>query len=294
MNLSLIDHLVDWRALLSWPWWAKAMMLAAGLLLVPALVFGLHGRGLLDAIAREDERHGDLQQRWLEQSAEMDSRAAHQAHVARLEDDLLRSQRELFDDDGLASLLQGLGVLGAGLSFEQVSVLDAQARQHHVELPLHLQVLGEYPVLKRFIAGLGGLEQLVTLHELQLSAAEEDVPGLLRLQLQLQAYRALLPNAGVEAVATVPAASRNPFDASQSWVAESGGPVLDQAAMVGHLRDRRGQVALVRLGRALHLLREGDQLAGARVVVIEEGRVEFLGIADGVAGIPRVLMLAKG
>jgi|GEM_PF-4486221 len=294
MNLSLIDDMLDWRALLRWPWWAKGALLTGCLLLVPALAFGFMGRGLLDSISREGALHDELQQQWRVQSAEVESQAAQQAQVARLQADLLRSHRELFDDDGLASLLQGLGQLGAELSFEQVSVLDPHAGANRIELPLQLQMLGEYRALKRFIAGLAKLGKLVTLHELQLSAAEANEPGTLRLQLRLQAYRVLQPEMVVEQATAAPVEARNPFEVSEAWAAGVAALGLDQARMVGYLQDRFGQAALVSLGDSVHLLREGDHLADARVVLVEEGRIELLLGAEGIAAIPRVLTLGNG
>lgn len=285
MNLSLIDDALDWRALLRWPWWAKAILLSVCWLLVPALVFGFHCRDVLDSISQEERRHDELQQQWQEYSAQVDSRSAHQAQVTRLEADLLRRRSELFDDDGLASLLQSLGQLGAGLSFEQVSVLEPEWRQHHVELPLEVRVSGDYLGLKRFLAGLGGLGQLVTLHELQLVAAEEAAPGVLSLGLRLQAYRALQSGAGAVSTVASPSQAHNPFEPFASAVAEVS---LDQARMVGYLRDPKGHAALVRLGPDVHLLREGDRLGTGQVVAIGEGQVELRGVATGIA---RVLML---
>lgn len=286
MNLALIDDALDWRALLRWPWWAKTMLLGVCWLLVPALVFGLHSREVLDSIRLEERRHDEFQQQWQERSAQVDSRPARQAQVTRLEADLLRRRNELFDDDGLASLLQSLGQLGAGLSFEQVSVLEPEWRQHHVELPLEVRVSGEFRGLKRFLAGLGGLDQLVTLHEWQLVAEEEAVPGVLSLGLRLQAYRALQSGAVAVSAVASPSQAHNPFEPFASTATEVP---LDQARMVGYLQGPNGLAALVRLGPEVHLLREGDRLGSGRVVAIEEGQVELRGVATGIA---RVLLLS--
>ncbi|NNJ18674.1 type 4a pilus biogenesis protein PilO [Pseudomonas putida CSV86] len=285
MNLALIDDLLDWRLLLRWPWWAKGALLAACLSLPPGLVLGFHGRGVLDSIARAQERHDQLQQQWQTRSAKVDTHAEQQAQLARLEDDLRRRQRELFDEDGLASLLQSLGQLGAGLSFEQVSALEPEQQPNHVELPLLVRVSGDYRALKRFLAGLGGLERLVTLHEVHLVATDEASPGVLRLGLRLQAYRAL--QSGAVAVTAVAPSTQvhNPFEPFVSNVAEVS---LDQVRMVGYLRDPKGQAALVRLGAEVHLLRKGDRIGSGQVVAIEEGRVELQGVATGIARVLRL------
>ncbi|HCN47333.1 MAG TPA: hypothetical protein DIT18_18110 [Pseudomonas sp.] len=288
MNLAWIDDLVDWRVLLRWSWMARGALLVLCLLLVPMLFYSFHVGGLLEAIERADGRHDELQHQWQVRSAEVDSRPAHEAQAALLEADLQRVRRALFDDDGLASLLQSLARLGVGLSFEQVTVLEPEPRTNHVELPLHLQVSGEYRALKRFLAGLGGLDQLVTLHELQLAAAEDGLSDVLRLSLRLQAYRAIQSTVVLASSTPSSVQPHNPFEALAATAVDLS---LDQARMVGYLRDRQGRAALVRLGATVHLLREGDRFGDGQVVAIEEGRVELQGVS---AVIPRVLTLFKG
>lgn len=294
MNLSFIDEVVDWPALLRWSWLAKGALLGVSLLLVPALVYGLQGRAQLDALGGVQARHEVLQRQWQAQSAQVEALAAHQEAVAQLEADVRQARRELFDDDGLASLLQSLARLGAGLSFEQVTALAPQLQPNHVELPLQLRVAGEYRPLKRFLAGLGGLGKLVTVHEVNLAAASEQAPGALRLQLRLQAYRALDVPGALDAAEPAPLPPRNPFEALTVPRVADDGSAREQARLVGHLHDREGWVALIRLGTTLHALREGDRLGSEQVADIEEGRIELQDTTDGAAGIKRVLRLARG
>lgn len=291
MSLSLIDDAVDWSALLRWSWLAKLGLLAVCLLVFPVAGHGLWGREWHAEIIRERARHEQSQQQWQAGSGEVGRLAAHETKNRELQNDLERRRRQLFDADGLASLLQGLARSGAGLSFEQVEVLEPEVGAHHVRLPLRVQVLGEYPSLKRFLTELEGLDMLVTLHELQLAAADELSPGALRLQLQLHAYRALEVQALADQAVPVSARPRNPFEPLDALVTGSTGMPLEQARMVGYLRDRKGQAALVRWGDKVHLLREGDPLGSGRVSAIDEERLELLGATDGVAGIPRVLAL---
>ncbi|MFD2640626.1 type 4a pilus biogenesis protein PilO [Pseudomonas japonica] len=291
MNLSLIDDAVDWSALLRWSWLAKSLLLAVCLLAFPVTGHGIWGREWYVEVVRERARNEQSQQQWQTGSAQVERLAAHETKNRELQDDLERRRRELFDADGLASLLQSLARSGMGLSFEQVEVLEPEVGPHHVRLPLRVQVLGEYPSLKRFLAELAGLDMLVTLHELQLAVADELSPGALRLQLQLHAYRALDVQALADQAAPVSARPRNPFEPVESLVTGGASLSLEQARMVGYLRDRKGQVALVRWGDKVHLLREGDPLGPGRVSAIGEERMELVGATDGAAGIPRVLTL---
>lgn len=291
MNLSLIDDVVDWPALLRWHWLAKAGLLAACLLVFPLAGYAVRGSAGMTDIDRAQARNAQLHEQWRVESARVEELEASQAKNAGLEAELEHRRHQLFDGDGLASLLQSLARLGAGLSFEQVEVLEAEVRSHHVQLPLQVQVSGEFRLLQRFLAGLGELDALVTLHELQLAVVDEWVTDVLRLQLRLQAYRAVEAQGMAEPQALLSSLSRNPFEPVEPLSVGSGLGALEQARMVGHLSDRRGHAALVLWGAQVHLLREGDPLGAGRVGAVSEKRMELLDTRDGAAGIPRVLTL---
>ena len=127
----------------------------------------------------------------------------------------------------------------------------------------------------------------MTLHELQLTAADEVSPGLLRLALRLQAYRALQASATLPSVAL---AARPPHDPFEPFATATGELPLDQARMVGYLRDPQGPAALIGVGGVVHLLRQGDRFGAGRILAVEEGHVE---IQDTATGIGQILRLVK-
>ena len=291
MSLAWLDAWPVWRGLVRRGWSLQALLLAAGLMLVPMAGYLLHGRGVSAEIAQAEARREQLQVQWHERSVEAQMRELLETEVRQLQTGLDRSRRELFDDDGLASLLQSLARLGEGLSFEQVTVLESRARPHYLELPVQLQVSGDYPALQLFISRFARLGRLVTLQELLLTRPAEHATGPLNMQLQLQAYRAVVPEATAQPATTAPLAPRDPFAADEA--SDVAAVPSGMAAMVGHLRDRRGQVALIRVGEVLYPLREGDLLGRERVTAIDEERVELVA-SNGDRPLPRVLRLGAG
>lgn len=254
------------------------LLLAGCFLAVPLVGYGIHGRGLMAEIAFAEARQDELEREWQARAAEAESLTAYRQHVQALAAELEHARRKLFVDDGLAGLLHDLGRQGEGVKLEQVTVLDSSARPHYIGLPIEVRASGGYLALQRFLSGLAGLDRLVTLEALQISADD----GALQIQARLQAYRSVQAEANPESVVQWATEPRDPFVASGLLTVP-----LEQAALVGHLRDKRGLVALVRVGRALYSLREGDALGPERVVAIDDGRVELM-VPEGV---PRVLYL---
>lgn len=280
MNLPLLNAVPEWQALAKRGWPFKALLLAACFLAVLAAGYGLRGRGLIAEIHTAEVQRDELQSQWQARSTEAELLVAHQGKVRALEAALQRRRSELFVDDGLAGLLQGLSQRSDGLKFEQVTVLDSTARPHYVGLPIEVRASGGYLALQRFLSRLAELDRLMTLETLHITLEE----GALQMRLGLQAYRAAQSQAPSEMVLQLSTEPRDPF-----VVSESGFAPLEQAVMVGHLKDQRGPVALVRVGTSLHALREGDRFGPERVAAIAEGYVE-LTVAEQ---IPRLLRLGS-
>lgn len=279
---------LSWSGLVKCPWPLKGLLLLGCLLLVPTVGYVLHGRVMIAQLQQGRALHEQVQQRWqgLAQGTEVQSVLAQ---VRELEGELERRRGELFDDDGLASLLQNLGRLGTGLSFEQVRVDEARAQPNFLEVPIRVRVSGHYQPLQRFLGELAGLDRLVTLRTLSLAAPGQKASGQLEMELQLQAYRAITSRSMTEVSGLQASAPRDPFAAGGE--VEAGPVILDQAVLVGHLHDPDGQVAVVRVGEAVYSLREGDRFGAERVRAVGEARIELVA-PERLGGIGRVLRLA--
>lgn len=288
MNLSSFLASPVWGELTKRAWPLRALVLAVGLMVLPVAGFVLHGRAVGEQITQAQARHDRLQAQWLRGSEQVRLRDVLEAEIRQLQAGLEQRRRELFDDDGLASLLQNLARLGDGLSFERVTVLESRARPHYLELPVQVQITGDYLALQLFLARFARLGRLVTVQQLLLTRPDEHAPGPLHLQLQLQAYRAVVSSTAVQPAIAASVAARDPFATDEVVVPDAALP--GQATMVGHLRGQQGQVALIRAGEVVYPLREGDVFGRERVMVIDEGRVELMAV-EGEGPLPRVLRL---
>lgn len=165
--------------------------------------------------------------------------------------------RQLPGESDRPGLLDDIARLAAanGLVVEGVTVLDELSLPLFIEEPVQVAVFGAYHDLVTFVSALGGLSQIVTVHDV---ALRSDGP-LVRLELLAKAYRGRLPGGKPERVVEPVAqfvydatSLRDPFQppASQAYHAPGQpapapdfarkrgvleGLALDQVEMVGTL-----------------------------------------------------------
>lgn len=268
---------LDWYLMAAWPRRYKALLLSACLLLALGSGYGLHLRGANASLERALARGAELQQAWQAQADQVARLDEQQARLLGLEQRLREAQARLLPAGGMPGLLQAVARAGRGLVFEQVKVLPAQPQALHAEMPVHLQVVGDFAALAGFVDALATLPERVTLHDFHLAPLAGR--GQLRLQMHLKAYASGLPVDPVAQPAPVLAEARDPFAAPPPAALEFAleHVPLEQMELVGHLADRRGGVALIRVAGALYPLREGDRLGPdkGRVVRIDARQVEL-------------------
>lgn len=275
----------DWAGFLRCPWPLKALALLGCLLLVPAMGHFLYGRSLVGDLELAHARQQQLQQQWREQSDEASAQEAS-ARTAQVGAELEQARSELFDGDGLASLLHDLVRISSGLGVEQVAVDETITRPNFLEVPIRLRLSGDYLAVQRYLDELAGLKPLVTLRSLSLAARETEA-GSLDIGLELRAYRALEPEPRAQAAEAVASLARDPFAFA---AAATSPPALESAVLVGFLRDGSGRVALVRVGAVLHPLRVGDLLGAEHVAFVDDEGVGLVA-GQGRAATSRVLRL---
>jgi len=85
--------------------------------------------------------------------------------------------RQLPNKTEVADLLVDVSQTGlaAGLEFELFNPQDEVPREFYAELPIKLQVFGDYHELGNFISGLAALPRIVTIHDVTVSPRSGDV-----------------------------------------------------------------------------------------------------------------------
>lgn len=286
-----------------WPWPAKVMLGCA-----LAAVVWLAGDAFYLGVSRERlqtvERQGAaLQQHIADKTALAATLERRTEQLQAQQQRFAAMLRRLPVEADVPGLLDDIARLAAanGLTLTGVTPLDEQPRSQLIEQPVQVAVTGAYHDLAAFVAALGGLSRLVTLHDLALQAEGE----LLHLELLAKTYRHASPLSwqGKAGEPFVPGPQfvydstglRDPFRPPALQVEPVRGRpalapdlkrqrgvlenvALDQFKMVGTLSRGAQTFALLRAASAVHRLAVGDYLGPdhGRVTAIHDTWVELV------------------
>jgi len=97
------------------------------------------------------------------------------------------------DMDALLSDINQAG-LGRGLQFELFRPGQVVVKDYYAELPIAIKVAGRYHDIGAFAGDIANLSRIVTLHNLNISAAQRDASGALTMEATARTYRYLDAN----------------------------------------------------------------------------------------------------
>ena len=92
--------------------------------------------------------------------------------------------------DALLSDINQAG-LGRGLQFELFRPGQVAVKDYYAELPIAIRVTGHYHDIGSFAADIANLSRIVTLHNLAITSASRDAPGILSMDATARTYRYL-------------------------------------------------------------------------------------------------------
>ncbi len=166
----------------------------ATVLLICAAVMGL---GYWKLTTPKIEELKTAQNRELELRAEFEGKQQKAANLEVLKkqlEDIKQTMGELLQKlpskTQVPDLLQDISQtgLGAGLEFDIFKPSAEQPQEFYVELPIQIQVTGDYHQFGSFISGVAALQRIVTVHDVKIRPAGGD-KGKLMMQATAKTYR---------------------------------------------------------------------------------------------------------
>ena len=187
-NVDLSD--LNLEAMASWPPLLKIILLSA--LFVALLVAGfyLHIENLNKRLKLAEREETTLRLDFEQKAFEAANLAAYKAQLAEMEVRFGALVAQLPSETEVPGLLEDITDKGElnGLSIERIDLLDEQAQNFYVELPIAIQAVGSYHDIGAFISGMAGLPRIVTLHDFEIVTAR-DAPSTLEISIQAKTYR---------------------------------------------------------------------------------------------------------
>ncbi|UTP72941.1 type 4a pilus biogenesis protein PilO [Alteromonas sp. LMIT006] len=112
---------------------------------------------------------------------------AYQTQFAKLEEDFSQMLKALPTNNETPGLLDDITYVGttSGLRFQLLQWQPEQRESFYTELPIQLEVTGQYHAFGQFVANIANLPRIVTLHDFTVNFSNNS----LKLQMQAQTYR---------------------------------------------------------------------------------------------------------
>ncbi|MDG1446768.1 MAG: type 4a pilus biogenesis protein PilO [Porticoccaceae bacterium] len=113
---------------------------------------------------------------------------AYRVQMIELDDTFGALLKQLPKDTEVPGLLEDITEVayGSGLSMKAISLQPKQVSEFYVELPIKIDVTGDYHDFGSFVSGVAALPRIFTLHNYSIKQADS---GLLNMVIEAKTYR---------------------------------------------------------------------------------------------------------
>lgn len=183
------NDLVDFETVGVWPGAVK--LLLAVLLFSAALGGGywFHIKNLQQTLASVTGEEQGLRNDLQTKAALAANLEAYRQQMEDMEESFGALLRQLPGETEVPGLLEDITFtgLGSGLEFSLIQLQDEVEQEFYIELPINIQVSGDYHDFGAFVSGVASLPRIVTLHDFQIRRGTD--PGELNMQITAKTYR---------------------------------------------------------------------------------------------------------
>lgn len=189
MNLDIND--LDVTNVARWPAAAKAVVI---LFLMGAVIFlgyWFHTKDQLAELAVAEDKEVGLKVIFETKAKQAVNLEAYEKQLEEMRESFGAMLRQLPNKTEVADLLVDVSQTGlaSGLEFQLFQPQGEVPREFYAELPISIQVLGNYHEFGAFVSGVAALPRIVTVHDVGIVNAGKDGTGLLRMTLTAKTYR---------------------------------------------------------------------------------------------------------
>lgn len=189
---------LDFENLAVWPFEIKTVVA-----LVLAIIMGVLSYHLIISAKLPVLDKAELDEVELKRTFEAKYRIAvnleaYQQQLERIEQDFSSMLKSLPTSNETPGLLDDITYVGtsAGLTFRLLNWQQEIPKEFYTELPIELEVNGDYHEFGNFVSSIAGLPRIVTLHDFEII---NETRGL-KLQMQAKTYRTAVTSAPTVAV----------------------------------------------------------------------------------------------
>ena len=112
----------------------------------------------------------------------------YRAQTVQMEEQFTELLRQLPSVTEVAGLLEDVTEtgLGSGLDFDELVFPDEQIQEFYIEIPINLNVVGDYHDFGTFVSSVASLDRIVTLHDFSIQLRDD---SFLDMSIVARTYR---------------------------------------------------------------------------------------------------------
>jgi len=187
MNMDLNE--LDLSNVARWPAAARAVVILFLMGGVIFLGYWFHAKDQLVDLAKAEEKEVGLKVIFETKAKQAVNLEAYEKQLEEMRESFGAMLRQLPNKTEVADLLVDVSQTGlaSGLEFRLFQPRAEIPREFYAELPISIQVIGDYHEFGEFVSGVAALPRIVTVHNVGIDKAGEG--GLLKMKLTAKTYR---------------------------------------------------------------------------------------------------------
>ncbi|MGA8883133.1 MAG: type 4a pilus biogenesis protein PilO [Acinetobacter sp.] len=179
----------------SWPLSVKFTCWIFIVLLVLLLGYFAVIKGAMDSISNANAQEQNLLNEFREKDSKLRNLQQYQMQLQEMEARFNQQLEQLPKETEIPGLVEDINVTGvnSGLKFKNIRLENEVKQEFFIEQPIAIEATGDYHSFGAFVSGIAGLSRIVTLHDFEITASENqekktDIPKV-DYSLKAKTYR---------------------------------------------------------------------------------------------------------
>lgn len=179
---------LDFEQIAYWPFEVKTVFALLVFLIVGGGAFYFLVKDKLPILEKEQKREFELRGTYEAKYLIAANLEAYQEQLERLKQDFQKVVKSLPTSNETPGLLDDITLVGtsSGLTFKGINWQKEIPKEFYTELPIRIEVNGNYHEFGEFLSEVASLPRIVTVHDFEM----ESTDGELNLVLSAKTYRA--------------------------------------------------------------------------------------------------------
>ena len=177
----------------AWPTSVKVTVYVFILLLILIAAYFLAIKGVREDIANAEAQEANLLNEFRDKDSKLRNLLQYKQQVELMEVQFNQQLEQLPKETEIPGLVEDINMAGvsSGLEFKNIKLQPEVKQEIFIELPIDMQVHGNYHSMGAFVSSVAALPRIVTLHDFTLTTekgAGSEVPQL-KMEAKAKTYR---------------------------------------------------------------------------------------------------------